>query len=133
MNRKRIQRLMRKMGIQSVAPKPYTSKACPQNKIYPYLLRNLEIIMPDQVWCSDLTYIPVQKGFVYVTAVMDWYGRYVLSWELSVTMDREFCIAALEFPYDVIKHLKFLIPIMVLNMQALNLQRYQLIVAKCEV
>ncbi len=95
-NRKRIQRLMRRMGTQSVAPKPYTSKACPQNKIYPYLLRNLQISMPDQVWCSDLTDIPVQRGFVYVTAVMDWYSRYVLSWELSVTMDREFCIAALE-------------------------------------
>lgn len=95
-NRKRVQRLMQKMGIQSIAPKPNTSKPHPEHKIYPYLLRNLDIICPDQVWCSDITYIPLPGGFVYLTAVMDWYSRYVLSWEISVTMDSSFCVSALE-------------------------------------
>jgi len=95
-NRKRVQRLMRKMGIQSIAPKPNTSKANPQHKIYPYLLRNFDVTRADQVWCTDLTYIRLAGGFVYLTAVMDWHSRYVLSWELSVTMDNEFCVSALE-------------------------------------
>ena len=95
-NRKRVQRLMRKMGIQSIAPKPNTSKAHPQHRVYPYLLRNLDINRSDQVWCTDITYIRLAGGFVYLTAVMDWYSRYVLSWELSVTMDNEFCVSALE-------------------------------------
>ena len=95
-NRKRVQRLMRKMGIQSIAPKPNTSKAHPQHEIYPYLLRNFDVTRADQVWCSDLTYIRLAGGFVYLTAVMDWHSRYVLSWELSVTMDNEFCVSALE-------------------------------------
>jgi putative transposase len=95
-NRKRVQRLMRKMGIQSIAPKPNTSKANPQHKVYPYLLRNFDVTRADQVWCSDLTYIRLAGGFVYLTAVMDWHSRYVLSWELSVTMDHEFCVSALE-------------------------------------
>ena len=95
-NRKRIQRLMRKMGIQSIAPKPNTSKPHPGHKIYPYLLKNLTVLCPDQVWCTDITYIPLSGGFVYLTAVMDWYSRYVLSWEVSVTMDNSFCISALE-------------------------------------
>jgi len=95
-NRKRVQRLMRKMGIQSIAPKPNTSKAHPQHKIYPYLLRNFDVTRADQVWCSDLTYIRLAGGFVYLTAVMDWHSRYVLSWELSITMDHEFCVSALE-------------------------------------
>ncbi len=95
-NRKRIQRLMRTMGIQSIAPKPNTSKKRLGHKIYPYLLKNLTILCPDQVWCTDITYIPLSGGFVYLTAVMDWYSRYVLSWEVSVTMDNSFCISALE-------------------------------------
>jgi putative transposase len=95
-NRKRVQRLMQKMGLQSIAPKPNTSKPHPEHKVYPYLLRNLDIICPDQVWCSDITYIPLPGGFVYLTAVMDWYSRYVLSWEVSVTMDSDFCVSALE-------------------------------------
>ena len=95
-NRKRVQRLMRKMGIQSIAPKPNTSKAHPQNKVYPYLLRNLDVTRSNQVWCTDITYIPLAGGFVYLTAVMDWQSRYVLSWELSITMDSEFCVSALE-------------------------------------
>ena len=95
-NRKRVQRLMRKMGIQSIAPKPNTSKAHPQNKVYPYLLRNLDVTRSNQVWCTDITYIPLAGGFVYLTAVMDWHSRYVLYWELSITMDSEFCVSALE-------------------------------------
>ncbi len=79
-NRKRVQRLMRKMGIQSIEPKPNTSKAHPQHKVYPYLLRNFDVTRSDQVWCSDITYIPLAGGFVYLTAVMDWNSRYVLSW-----------------------------------------------------
>ncbi len=95
-NRKRVQRLMRKMGIQSIAPKPNTSKAHPQHKVYPYLLNGLAIKRSNHVWCSDITYIRIAGGFVYLTAVMDWYSRYVLSWEVSITMDNEFCISALE-------------------------------------
>ena len=85
-NRKRVQRLMRLMGIESIAPKPNTSRPRKEHKIYPYLLRKLSITKPDQVWCSDITYIRMAHGFVYLTAVMDWASRYVLSWEVSVTM-----------------------------------------------
>ncbi len=95
-NRKRVRRLMGLMGLESVAPKPDTSRPAPQHKVYPYLLRNLEIGRPDQVWCTDITYIRLAKGFVYLTAVMDWYSRYVLSWEVSVTMEEDFCVSALE-------------------------------------
>lgn len=95
-NRKRVRRLMRKMGLVSVAPQPNTSRAAPQHKIYPYLLRGLQIDRSDQVWCSDITYIRLAHGFVYLTAVMDWYSRYVLAWEVSVTMDEGFCVSALE-------------------------------------
>lgn len=95
-NRKRVQRLMRRMGLQSVAPKLGTSKPHPGHKVYPYLLRNLIIDHPDQVRCTDITYIRMAGGFVYLTAVMDWYSRFVLSWEVSVTMDTEFCVSALE-------------------------------------
>ena len=95
-NRKRVQRLMRKMGIQSIAPKPGTSKPHPEHKIYPYLLRHLSVIRPNQVWSTDITYIPLVGGFVYLVAVMDWFSRYVLSWEISVNMESEFCISALE-------------------------------------
>lgn len=95
-NRKRVQRLMRKMGLQSIAPKPNTSKAHPQHKVYPYLLRGVDVLHPDQVWCSDITYIRMPGGFVYLTAIMDWHSRYVLSWELSVSMECDFCVSALE-------------------------------------
>jgi len=95
-NRKRVQRLMGRMGLESVAPKPNTSKAAKGHKVYPYLLRGLEIERPNQVWCSDLTYIRLAGGFVYLTAVMDWHSRYVLSWEVSVTMQEDFCVSALE-------------------------------------
>ena len=95
-NRKRVRRLMRKMGLASVAPKPNTSRPAPEHKIYPYLLRGLQIERPDQVWCADITYIRLAHGFVYLTAVMDWHSRYVLAWEVSVTLEEEFCVSALE-------------------------------------
>jgi len=95
-NRKRVQRLMRLMGLESVAPKPNTSKRRKEHKVYPYLLKNLSITVPDQVWCSDITYIRMPHGFVYLTAIMDWASRYVLSWEISVTMNDDFCVNALK-------------------------------------
>lgn len=95
-NRKRIQRLMRIMGIRGVAPGPDTSKPNPENKIYPYLLRGMAISQVNQVWSTDITYIPMGKGFMYLVAVIDWRSRYVLSWSLSNTLDTGFCIDALE-------------------------------------
>jgi putative transposase len=95
-NRKKVQRLMRFMGIEAIYPKPYLSR--PENgaRKYPYLLRNLEIDRPDMVWCTDITYIRLAKGFAYLTVIMDWYSRYVISRELSNTLDSDFCISALE-------------------------------------
>jgi putative transposase len=95
-NRKRVQRLMRQMGLVAIYPKARTSKPGKGHKIYPYLLRNLSIDRPNQVWATDVTYIPMAKGFVYLVAIMDWYSRKVLSWRLSNTMDTERCVAALE-------------------------------------
>lgn len=95
-NRKRVQRLMRLMGIQSVAPKPNTSRGHPGHKIYPYLLRGLAVVRPGQVVSTDITYIRVGRGFAYLVAVIDWYSRKVLSWRLSNTMDTSFCVEALQ-------------------------------------
>lgn len=100
-NRKRVQRLMRKMRIQAIYPKPKTTHFNQAHKIYPYLLRDLAIDRPNQAWCTDITYIPMAKGFVYLVAVMDWHSRKVLSWRLSNTMDTGFCIEALE---EAIRH-----------------------------
>jgi putative transposase len=94
--RKRVRRLMGLMGIEAIYQKPNTSWKHPENKIYPYLLRDLTIDRVNQVWCSDITYIPMAKGFLYLVAVMDWASRRVLSWRLSNTMDAEFCVDALE-------------------------------------
>lgn len=94
-NHKRVKRLMRLMGIQAVTPGPHTSRPHPEHTKYPYLLRNVEITQPNHVWCADITYIPMCKGFFYLVAVMDWYSRYVLSWELSNTLDASFCVSAL--------------------------------------
>jgi putative transposase len=94
--RKRISRLMRLMGIESVAPKPGTSKRHPQHPVYPYLLRGMAIDRPNQVWASDITYIPMAKGFMYLVAIMDWATRKVLSWRLSNTLDSSFCVEALK-------------------------------------
>lgn len=95
-NRKRVRRLMRKMGIRSVAPGPNTSKPSPEHKVYPYLLNGLDIDRANQVWCTDITYIRMEGGFVYLVAIMDWYSRRVLSWEVSASMDDSFCVSALE-------------------------------------
>jgi len=96
MNRKRVQRLMQKMGLASVAPKPNTSLRNKAHPVYPYLLRDLTINRVNQVWCTDITYIPLRGGFVYLVAIMDWHSRKVLSWELSNTMEADFCVSALE-------------------------------------
>jgi putative transposase len=95
-NRKRVQRLMRKMGIAALGPKPRTTKPAPGHKIFPYLLRGLAIERPNQVWCADITYIPLPRGFLYLVAIMDWASRAVLAWRLSNTMDTSFCVSALE-------------------------------------
>ena len=95
-NRKRVQRLMRLMGLESMAPKPNTSRPAPEHPVYPYLLRGLKIYRVNQVWATDITYIPMAHGFVYLVAIMDWYSRRVLSWRLSNTLDSDFCVEALE-------------------------------------
>ena len=95
-NRKRVQRLMRQMGIAALYPKKGTSRPGKGHKIYPYLLKGLEINRPNQVYCADITYIPMARGFVYLVAIMDWHSRKVLSWRLSNTMDSDFCVDALE-------------------------------------
>ncbi len=95
-NKKRVQRLMRLMGIEAIYPKPKTSKPHPEHRIYPYLLKEIDINRPDMVWCTDITYVPMNKGFMYLVAIMDWYSRKVLSWRLSNTLDSEFCVSALE-------------------------------------
>jgi putative transposase len=94
-NRKRVQRLMRCMGLQATAPGPHTSKPHPRHPVYPYLLGHMVIDRPNLVWSTDITYIPMQRGFQYLVAVIDWYSRYVLSWRLSNTLDVDFCIDAL--------------------------------------
>ena len=99
-NRKRVQRLMRLMGLEAIYQKPNTSRRHPDHKVYPYLLRGLIIDRPNQVWCADITYIPMAKGFVYLVAVMDWFSRRVLSWRLSITMETDFCVDALREAMD---------------------------------
>lgn len=94
-NHKRVRRLMRLMGIQALYPKPNTSKPAKGHKVFPYLLRGLKITRPNQVWSTDITYVPLQGGFVYLVAIIDWYSRYVLAWQLSNTLDGYFCRVAL--------------------------------------
>jgi putative transposase len=94
-NHKRVQRLMQVMGLQAVGPKPGTSQPAPDHKIYPYLLRGLAITRPNQVWSADITYVPLSGGFMYLVAIIDWFSRYVLAWQLSNTLDGYFCIEAL--------------------------------------
>ena len=94
--RERVRRLMRKMGLMAVYQKPRTSIPHPEHKIYPYLLRGVPVTRPNQVWCSDITYIPMKRGFLYLVAIMDWYSRAVISWNVSNTMDADFCIEVLE-------------------------------------
>jgi len=95
-NRKRVQRLMRLMGLEAIYPKPRLSQNSTEHQIYPYLLRNMKIVRPDQVWSSDITYIPLRHGFLYLVAIMDWFSRYVLSWRLSNTLTSGFCLEALD-------------------------------------
>jgi len=95
-SRNRVRRLMRKMGLMPIYQAPKTSVANPAHAIYPYLLRDLTIDRPNQVWCADITYIPMRRGFLYLVAIMDWHSRKVLAWRLSNTMDSSFCIEALQ-------------------------------------
>jgi putative transposase len=95
-NRKRVQRLMRIMGLEAIAPKPNTSRPAPEHAVYPYLLRGLSIDRPNQVWAADITYIPLTHGYAYLVAIMDWCSRRVLSWRLSNSLDSEFCVEALD-------------------------------------
>lgn len=95
-NHKRVERLMRLMGMQAIVPGPHTSKARRENKVYPYLLKGIKISSPNEVWCADITYAPIHRGFMYLVAIMDWYSRYVLAWEISNTLDVLFCMEALE-------------------------------------
>jgi putative transposase len=95
-NRKRVQRLMQLMGLEAIYPKANLSKRRHDHKIYPYLLKGLTIDRPNQVWSTDITYIRLRSGFMYLTAVIDWYSRYVLSWRLSNTLESRFCVEALE-------------------------------------
>ena len=95
-NRKRVRRLMRLMGLEAIYRRPNTSKPAPGHRIYPYLLKGVEVNRVNQVWASDITYIPMARGFLYLVAIMDWHSRYMLAWKLSNTMDTDFCVAALE-------------------------------------
>lgn len=95
-NRKRVQRLMRKMGIHGTVPGPHTSRPHPAHKIYPYLLQGIELQDADLVWSTDITYIPISSGFMFLAAIIDWYSRYVVGWELSNTLDHLFCVSILE-------------------------------------
>ncbi len=94
-NPKRVVRLMQKMGLQAITPGPHTSKPAPENTIYPYLLRGISIDRVNQVWSTDITYVPMRTGSMYLVAVLDWYSRYVISWELSNSMESSFCVSAL--------------------------------------
>jgi putative transposase len=95
-NRKRVQRLMRKMGLEAIYAKPRLSVSGKEQKIYPYLLRDVEVSRPNQVWATDITYVGLSQGFMYLVAIMDWYSRYVLSWRLSNSLEGTFCVEALE-------------------------------------
>jgi putative transposase len=95
-NRKRVQRLMRLMGLEAIYPKRRTSRPHPAHKVYPYLLRDLKIDQPNQVWAADITYVPISRGFMYIVTIMDWSSRKVLSWLLSNTLDTDFCVEALK-------------------------------------
>jgi putative transposase len=99
--RRHVRTLMRRMGIEALYRRPRTTRPEPGHKIYPYLLRGIEVTRPDQVWAMDITYIPMARGFVYLAVVLDWFSRRVLSWRLSITMEASFCIAALE---DALAH-----------------------------
>jgi putative transposase len=94
-NRKRVSRLMRRMGLEAIYPKPRLSRPGPDHKIYPYLLKGITVKRPDHIWCADITYIRLAHGFVYLVVILDWASRYILSWELSITLEKAFCLEAL--------------------------------------
>ncbi len=94
-SRKRVQRLMRAMGLRAIYRRPSTSRRSPEHRVYPYLLRNVRVTRPNQVWVADITYLPMARGFLYLVAVMDWYSRYVVAWRLSNTLEAGFCAEAL--------------------------------------
>jgi len=100
-NHKRVARLMRRMGLQAITPGPHTSKPAPGHTIYPYLLRDVEVERVNQVWSTDITYIPMRYGFMYLAAVLEWHSRYVLAWELSNTLETQFCVGALERALEI--------------------------------
>ena len=102
-NVKRVRRLMRLMGLEAIYPKPRLSAPAPGHQIYPYLLRGLRIDRPNQVWATDITYIRLRQGFIYLVAIMDWFSRYVLAWEVSTSMDSAFCVAALDWALTTAK------------------------------
>src|SRR5690242_21057613 len=95
-NRKRVRRLLRRMGLEAIYPRPKLSAAGRGHRIYPYLLRDVRVERPDQVWSADITYVPLASGFMYLAAVIDWYSRYVIAWRLSNTLDGSFCLEMLE-------------------------------------
>ena len=97
MNVKRVRRLMRQMGLEAIYPKPRLTVPAPGHRIYPYRLRGLKIDRPNQVWGSDITYIRLRQGFIYLVAILDWFSRYVVAWEVSVSLEGAFCLAALEW------------------------------------
>jgi len=121
-NRKRVQRLMRLMGLEAIYPKPRTSRPHQAHKVYPYLLRNLNINRPNQVWAADITYIPMNSGFMYLVAVMDWHSRKVLSWRVSKLWMLTFVSRPWKKPLINLVLLKFLIPTRVLSLPAVLLQ-----------
>jgi len=94
-NHKRVRRLMQKMGLQAIYAKPKTTKPCHEHKVYPYLLREVQVCRVDQVWCADITYVRMRQGFMYLVAIMDWFTRYVVAWEISNTLDGQFCLDCL--------------------------------------
>lgn len=102
--RNRIRRLMKKMGIEAIYQAPNTSLKHPEHRVYPYLLKHLDVNRSNQVWCTDITYIPIKRGFLYLIAIMDWYSRKVLSWRISNTLDTHFCVEALEEALDNYPH-----------------------------
>ncbi len=123
-NRKRIQRLMRTMGIVAVYPKQKLSQPIPGHRVYPYLLRNLTIDRPNQVWAADITFLPMSRGFVYLVAIMDWHSRKVLSWRLSNTMDSHFCVDALSETVEPFGAPEISIPIRVASSPATTLPKF---------
>ena len=94
-SRKRVQRLMRIMGLRAIYRSPRTSRPAPEHRVYPYLLKKIRVIRPNQAWAADITYLPMARGFLYLTAILDWHSRYVVSWRLSNTLEADFCVDAL--------------------------------------